>query len=78
MRYRRDSYKWELKKGKWRASDAVKARAVSSWKSHTGQWACMQWYVSQNLGAGFEGELNNPAWPHFVLQKKKLSGFLSL
>jgi hypothetical protein len=55
-KYRRDNYKSELKKGKWGASDAIKARKVSPWKSQTGQWAGMQWYVSQNLGARFEGE----------------------
>jgi hypothetical protein len=53
-RCRRDNYRRELKKWKWRASNAVKARIVSLWKSQTGQWAGMQWYVSQNSGAGFE------------------------
>jgi hypothetical protein len=36
-RYGRDNYKRELKKGKWRASDAVKARKISPWKSQAGQ-----------------------------------------
>jgi hypothetical protein len=36
LRCRRDNYKRELKRGEWRASDAVKARTVSPWKSQTG------------------------------------------
>jgi hypothetical protein len=77
-RCKRDNYKRELKKGKWRASNAVKAITVSLWKSQTGQWVGMQRHVSKKSGARLQEELNNPAWAHFVLQKKKLSGFLSL
>jgi hypothetical protein len=38
---RRDNYKSELTKGKWRASDGVKSRTVSPWNSQTGQWIGM-------------------------------------
>jgi hypothetical protein len=67
-----------LKKGKWRASDEIKVTTIFSWKSQAGQWVGMQWYVSQNSGAGFEGELNNIVWPYSVLRKRRFSGFLSL
>jgi hypothetical protein len=53
-----DNYKKELKKGKWKSSDAVTTRTISPWESQTEQLAGMQWCVSQNSGAGFEGGLN--------------------
>jgi hypothetical protein len=67
-----------LKKGKWKASEAVKVRIVSPWKSQARQWANMQWCISQNSGAGFETILNNNVWSYSVDQKRKLSGYLTL
>jgi hypothetical protein len=36
------------------------------------KWVGMQCYVSQNSGAGIEGELNNPAQPHSTSEEETL------
>jgi hypothetical protein len=71
-RYIRDNYKRELKRGKWEHPMQSKQEQFprENLRLDSGQ------HVSQNSGAGFEGELNNRGWPYSVLQKGRLSGYL--